>query len=237
MKVRATLLIGICAATVFAAQDSITLARTYKSGDADKYAMNIDVTMMIGQATVKMDLTQTVKKTYDNGDADIESSTANMKLFLNGQEMPADALGSGEGQKPVTQRYDKFFRPVQTGSGNETVARGLMNQFSFMRYGIMLSGQPIKVGETIPIDFSSKETKTTATGSAKLIEVTGGVAKIQSSIKIKTPETGDKAIDLQMTSLIDAASAKPIKVEGTVTDIPPSQGMQIDSLKFTMNKS
>ncbi len=237
MKLRAVLLFGIASATLLAAQDSIKLERVYKAGDADKYALNIDVTMMAGQATVKMDLTQTVKKTYDNGDADIESATANTKLYLNGQEMPSDALGSGEGQKPITQRYDKFFRPVPTGAAETSAARGLMNQFSFMRYGVMLSGQEIKVGETIPVEFDSKDTKTSVTGTAKLLEIVQGVAKIQSSLKIKNPETGDKSIDLQLVSLIDTATSKPVKVEGTVSNIPNTQGVQIDAVKFVMSRS
>lgn len=235
MKKRAILIAGILAVSAWANQDTIKLERSYKANDADKFKLDLLVSMAAGEAAINMNLTQTVKRIYDNGDADIESKSDSVKLKLNGQEIPNDAIGGGEGSAPTVQRFDKYFRPVAaTGAAP---ARGLMNQFNFMRYGVMLSGQDMKVGETMPVTYESKETKTSITGTAKLLSVTNGVAKIESAVKVKNPETGDKPIDLKMTSEIEVSSAKPVRVDGVVTDLPVQSGMEVHTIKFTLVKS
>lgn len=234
MKRRA-LLIVILPVAVLAAQDSLRFERTYKVGEVDRFRMDLGVSMPGSEVAIAMDLTQTVKQAYPNGDADIESKSSNMKLKLNGQEMPNDAISGGEGSPATTQRFDKYYRPVEVKG--EAPARGLMNQFNLMRYGVMLSGQALKVGETVPVVFENKENKTSVSGTAKLVSISNGLAKVESAVKIKNPETGDKAIDLKMTSQIDVSNSKPVRVEGVMTDLPNNAGMPINSIRFSMVRS
>lgn len=235
MRIRALTLICGLAAFGIAAQDAIKLERVYKMSEADSYKMDLVIQTGSGEAAITMDLRQTIKKVYDNGDADIESKTTNLKLKLNGQELPNDAIGGGEDIPATVQRYDKFARPVSI-KGNEPV-KGLMNQFNFMRYGVMLTGQELKVGESVPIQHEDKDAKTSINGTAKLVSIAAGIATIESAIKVKNPETGNKPIDLKMTTQVEVANAKPIKVSGTATDVPSQNGMGIESIKFSMTKN
>jgi len=235
MRIRALSLITLAAVSAWAAQDAVKLQRSYRVSEADTYRLDLSLVTGAGEAAISMDLLQTVTRVYDNGDADIESKTSNMKLKLNGQEIPNDAIGGGEEPKPTVQRFDKFARPVSVQG--TTPPKGLMNQFNFMRYGVMLAGQDLKVGETVPVEVEDKTARTSIKGTAKLVSVASGVATIESAVKVTNPETGDRPIDLKMTSQVDVTTAKPIKVSGTATNIPSQNGMGIESIKFSMTKS
>lgn len=235
MKGRAISLLAIFATTAMAGQSAIKLERAFRDGEVDNYKLALNVSIQdFGEAAIDMSLAQTVKRVYANGDADIESKPSNMVLKLNGQEMPKDAIGAGEGDMSSVQRFDKYFRPVAVPG--TLPARGMMNQVNLMRYGIMLSGQELKVGETMPITYENKDTKTIITGTAKLVSVTSGIAKIESAVKVQNPETGPTKIDLKVTSEVEVATAKPIKVEGVVTDVPAQGGMAIQKIRFSMTK-
>lgn len=234
MKLRALIFLALFSVPAFAAQDAIILQRTFKNGESDNYNLNVTIGMPGNVVDMKMALTQTVKKVYDNGDADIETASNSVKLFMNGQEMPANSKGDGKTDQKETRRFDKYLRPVPGGSAKP--AQGLMNRFGLLLYGVMLSGQPVKKGDIVPVSYEDKDSKTSVEGTAKVVDIAGGYAQIQSTFKVKTPETNGQPVDLNMTSKIDTATTKPSHVEATVTSLPAAEGMKVDSIKFVLDR-
>ncbi|MEQ1933582.1 MAG: hypothetical protein ABL962_06855 [Fimbriimonadaceae bacterium] len=231
MKTRA-LILSLLMASVAFAQGPITLERAYKNGDADKYKLDLGIGTMMGEISIKLDLTQTTKTTHPNGDADIESSVANMKVQFNGSDVPNDALG-GKPVAPVTQRYDKFMRPV----GKQSQAgRGIESFLSLVRLTGMLVGKPLSVGQTIDIDHEDKESLTKMKGKVKVIELVNGVIKLESALQITNPQTGDKPMGINSVAKISSSDAKLLKVEGTVSGVPSAQGISVESVKFALEK-
>ncbi|HVL38389.1 MAG TPA: hypothetical protein VM328_03260, partial [Fimbriimonadaceae bacterium] len=70
------------------------------------------------------------------------------------------------------------------------------------------------------------------TGTVLLESITDGMAKVVSDLNIKTADA-PQPLKVQSTIWVHVASGKATKVEGTAKNIP-SQGFQIDDLKFTM---
>ena len=79
MKAKALIFAALIATTVYASQDSFKFFRTYKTGDKDAYSMEMKMqSPQLGELSMQMAMSQTVKKVYENGDADIETSIDSM---------------------------------------------------------------------------------------------------------------------------------------------------------------
>lgn len=229
MKAKAFLLFMAVAAVTVASQDAVQFARKFKEGEKDVYNMSIQASMAMGQFDIRMQIANTIKKVYDNGDADQETAVSDMKLIMNGNEMP---MPGAQGQKPTLMRINKFGSPADP----KTVAAG-GGMFGGMDQLLSLSqrmmDKPFKVGEVIPIDV--KEKNSTVKGTMKLESITEGVAKMVSDLNVQQ-EGAPKPMKITTTSWMDVASSKANKVEGTVTGVPSQQGMEIDSVKFVMER-
>ena len=214
------------AAAAFAAQDAIKFVRTYKEGDKDSYKLSMQMSMQGGSADMTMKMTSLVKKVYENGDADIESSVSDMKITFNGQTMSPPA------QPPTTTKVNKSGMPV---AGSTARGRGMSGDF--LRYATFLGEKGIKVGETIDIDQAeTADSKTRIKGTLKLESLEEGVAKLIGKFDIWTPEAGDKPMKVASTSWVDVSTAKPNKVEGTISNVSAGPGMELDAIQFTMER-
>ncbi len=231
MKTRALILSLIVVATAVA-QDSVNLERAFKTGEADRYKLDMGVGTQMGEISIKLDLTQTTKATHANGEADIESAIANMKIQFNGSDVPNDALG-GKPIEPTSVRYDKYMRPV----GKQTKAgRGIESFLGILRLTSMLAGTPMKVGQTIDVNNENKDTLTKTTGKVSIAGLLNGVVTLESDLNVKNPQTGDKPMNIKSVAKISATDAKLIRVEGTITGIPGGDGAA-NSVRFLMEKS
>ncbi len=231
MKIKAVVhTLGFVAAA-FAMQDAVTFARSYKEGDKDTFKLNVTASMSVGAAEVSMNMTQTVKKVYENGDADVESQVADMKVSFNGQEMP-----TGGNEVPVnTQRVDKFGRSIGEAQGGNQ----MMNQMSFMRYAGFMGDKPLKLGESVDVDTKDEKTGSRVFGTVKLDKLEAGVATVISNLKVTTKETGEtKPMKMNFVTLLDSATAKINKVSGDISELPAGdQGMTVDSVKLVMERN
>lgn len=232
MRSRALIIaVGLVAAS-FAAQDSITLARTYKEGEKDNYKLALAVSMSLGSADVSMNMAQTIKKVYENGDADIETLVSDMHVMFGGNEVPSGS----EAPKPRTQRVDKFGKPV--GAAEATGAtKNMMEQMAFLRAAMIASDKPLVVGASVDVDRKEESNGTHTWGKVTLEKVEAGIATIQSDLQQTNKATGDKPMNLKFKTLVETASAKLIRVDGTVTNIPAGDGgMQIDSVVIKVER-
>jgi len=227
MKFKA-LIIGVALVSVaLAGQATIRLTRSFKVGDADAYKFHIIPTMALGDADVTMKINQTVKKVYDNGEADIENSMADFHVMFNGTEVPA-----GNPDQTTTVHVDKHGMPTQMGKGG-------MAKLQFVRFASAFFDRDLKEGDTIPIDFTDPANpKTSVKGSAQVASIANGEAKIVSDMKITDPDF-DTPANLHMVSFFDVATSKPNRVEGDVTNIniQPDEGAPpITAMKFVMER-
>lgn len=223
------------AATAFAMQDEFLMTRKYKEGETDKYKLAVTATMAIGQADINMLMNQTTKKVYENGDADIETQIAEMRMSFGGNElpMPNDQMPS------MTQKFDKFGRPVgqpQTQGGG--AGAGMMSQMSFMKYVGFTGDQPMKVGQEVKIDAKDEKDGSHTTGTILLEKIENGMAFINATLSVKNKQTGDTPMKVAMKSQVKVENGKLAKVEGDITNLPPNeQGMTVDSVKILMEKT
>ncbi|MBX7132355.1 MAG: hypothetical protein K1X67_06730 [Fimbriimonadaceae bacterium] len=216
------LIAGLALATAAIAQDTIDLTRLYKVGDVDKYKMDMKMVGQMGEVTVSLDLTQTIKKLYDNGDADIESQSGEVKIVAMGQNM------NQPGGPATTQRHNKLGQPVGVKGGG---------QMDFMRFATFIGDGKAKVGETVTIDYKDAENpKNTAKGTVKIDSLENGVAKILIDLDVTSPNTGDKPMKMKMTNWYDVAAHKPNKMVGKITNLPQAGGMPMDSVDITMTR-
>lgn len=238
MKFKALLFAGCLAVVAFAAQDPLNLTRTYKDGEKDTYKMAVTVSLPIGSADINLNMTQVVKKVFENGDADIETTVSDMRMSFGGNEIPAQA-GAPAPQGRV-QRYNKFGQPVGGSAPAAAGDRGaaMMDQMSFLRYAMFTGEKPMAVGVPVDIDAKDEKAGTRTWGKITLVKIENGVATISSELKSTNKQTGEsKPMNLKFTSLVDTASSKLNKVDGTVTDLPANeQGMQVDSVKILMER-
>ncbi len=231
MKTRALLFVGCLAAAALAAQDPVSLSRTYKEGDKDNYKLAVTANMAIGSADISMNLMQTIKKVYENGDADVETQVTEMKMSFGGNEMPMPNNNS----PARSQRVDKFGRPVgaSTGPGGNN----MMDQMSFMRYAGFVGDKPVAVGATIDVDNKDEKAGSRTWGKVTLVKIESGIATVSSDLKQTNKQTGDKPMVMKFTSLVDMVSGKLDKVDGDITDLPSNdQGMTVDSVKLNMER-
>lgn len=224
------LMLVAVAATAFAVQDQFQLLRTYKEGDRDHYKMAVTATMAMGAVDMTMNMHQTVKKVYDNGDADIETQMADMKMSFGGQEMPAPT----QDIPAVVQKFDKLGRPVGQPQGQ---TNPMMSQMSFMKYAGFTGDKPLKVGETLKVDAKDEKDSSHTTGTILLEKIEGGFAFITANLQVKNKQTGDNPMKIVMKSQIVTESGKLHKVDGDITNLPDSgQGMTVDQVKLTMER-
>lgn len=227
MKVKNIFLGLALVAFAGATQGTFKFERVYKLNEKDTYKSKIDVVASMGEINVSMNIANTVKKVYDNGDADIETALSELKVSMGGQEMPA-----GSSAPPaMSQRYSKFGESIGEMTGGDEMT-SQMNFFKYARLGVK---EPMSVGQTIKISSKDEKKKEEVSGTVKFESLTNGIAALVTELDVKKDGT-EKPMHIKMTSSIDAASSKLEKVVGTVTGVP-AEGIDIDSLKFTMERN
>lgn len=235
MKARALFISFVLTAAAFAVvQDEVKFNRTFKSGEKDKYTFRVQGKMPMGEMDITMSMLQEILKVHENGDADQKTTIADVKLLMNGSDMTQMVPPGAFGQ-PVTVRISKNGMPVD----KKAAAQGPAGMGQLMSIGNSIAfDKPMKVGQTIPINQTDpKDPKSKVTGSMTLESITDGVAKILSTVEITTAQTTSKPMKIVSTSWIEVASAKPNKVEGTLTGMPEQGGMSFEDMKFSMERA
>lgn len=211
--------------TVKTAQDTIKIEYQWKEGDSDTYQYKMSAVTAMGDFVMGMKVAQKVTKVYENGDADVLFSSSETKITVNGQEMP----GGPQGARSYTIRFNKQGVPV-----GETQQGG--NFAGMFRYIRILSDKPLKVGESINVDYTNPQnTKNTVKGTITLESIEKGMGKFISKFDITTPQT-EKPLKLVMTSWIDVATSKLEKAEGTISNLPSSSAGQVDAIQFVVER-
>src|SRR2546423_9013029 len=227
MKAKALIFALALSAAALAGQGTFRLTRSFKVGDTDMYKLHSTATMSMGDADISMKIDQTVKKVYDNGEADIESGMSDVHVMFNGSEVPAPI--STEKQ---TVHVDKKGMPTSLG-------KGAMGRLQFVRFASAFFDRDLKVGDMVPIDLADPANpKSKVTGTCQVMSFANGEAKIVADLKITDPDNATPA-NLHLVSFFDVAASKPNRVEGDVTNMnvqPDESAPPITAMKFVMER-
>jgi hypothetical protein len=209
---RRTIFLSLAALTTLAlAQDSFSPARTYAAGEKDTYGLSLKIDAGQYDIAIVGKIYYMVKKAFENGDADIESRAGEMMMTVMGQETKQPA-----GDIRVL-RYNKFGVAIEKGIPKE------QRQPLFMKFLTYRPSQEMKVGQTVKIsEVLEDENKTEVKGTAKLENVTDGIAKISSSLDI-TGKKGSKPLHIDSTGYYDAKTSKLNRTEAKVTNVDPGE--------------
>lgn len=224
----------IVAAAAFALQDEVKFSRTYKAGEKDKYAFKVQTKTPMGDVDMTMSMTQEILKVYDNGDADQKTTIADMKMMMNGTDM-SSMLPPGAMGQPVIVRINK--NGMAVAKTKAPANQGMMGGMGdLVALGNFLSEKAFKVGQPVPIDISDpKDPKTKVKGTMTLEALEAGVARVKSDLEV-TSAQATKPIKVQTTAWVEVATSKPNKIEGTVNNVTGPQGMEIETIKYSMER-
>ena len=228
MRAKSVLILGAVVACAFAAQDGFKFERRYTGGEADTYNMSASLESSLGPIDLAMTMTQAVKKVYDNGDADIETTIESLKVNAMGRERDEPA------RPPTMSRLNKRGAPIPPAAGTPAGGggQGRMGMFlNFARFAGVMSDAAMKVGVAIPFEDVATGTK----GTVTLESITDGVAILVSKAEVKNAE-GGAPMTVDTRAWVVTASSKFNKLEGTVKNPPAQPQLSIDSIKMTMSR-
>jgi hypothetical protein len=222
MKTRIILIALVAIAATVSPAQTLNTARKYVEGASDAYTMKMTMNSSMGEVAMSMGMLQKIVKVYDNGDADIETSTSDMVVNVGGQEIRPP---SG---KAESMRFSKYGIPL-------TAKKAAGGGIDFSRFGTYFGEKELAVGETYSFDQVEKDNpKNHAKGTAKLLSIENGKAKLAilvDSFKDKV----EKPMHLEGTVVLDAATCKMLRFEGKATELPPmGGGMTVTSASFVI---
>ena len=213
-------------ALAFALQDTVRFERTYQIGESDDYNLKMAMTTELGEIEISLRQTQTVKKVFEDGSADIEFALKQLKVFALGQEHEQP------NQPPKTVRMTKNGVPANFAS---TARSGGMN-LAFARFTSVLPDKPLKVGEVVEVNFADTENmKSRVNGTIKLESLKDGVAKLLINLQIHTDGLA-KPIKVAESSLLEVATSKLNRSEATISDLPSAPGMDLQVIQLIIER-
>ena len=221
MKTTLLLLAGLLIAA--APQAPVTFARTYKVGEVDKYKLDLDVQGIV-HYQMQAEIVRTVKKTYDDGSADIETTVQDVHAKVNGEDQPSQGLAP----QPATRKFDKSGAPI----GGDPNPNGL----DFMRFAAILPAKPIGEGGKEPVSVVDPDHPTSAiVGNITLDSVKDGKANLSADLTV-SDGSHQQPMKVKSKSIVDIASGKLDTIDGTLDTIPGLESLQIKSAKFTITR-
>jgi hypothetical protein len=221
---------AVSAQAVQAQDKPVTLARTYKAGDVQRYKVTVNASVMGMDVIVTSTAKNTIKEIKKNGDVVIEAADEGTKVSFGGQEQeqPAGA--------PITETRSKTGKLVdlKTDPASQALLSPEIQKMSAMVSDIIVSEKAVKPGESWETEFDNPAVK----GKKLTVKTTFvGTEKVEGKElwKVKqslTAETGMESakVSHDYTTWLDPANGRLVKLEGTVKDIPT----QFGPLSWTM---
>ncbi|RMG23353.1 MAG: hypothetical protein D6724_08520 [Armatimonadetes bacterium] len=210
------------AAVVWAAQDAVTLKRVFVAGEERTLYANLSVESSFGEILVQLDLREKTLEA-DGDKATVELALSNLRVKMGDQEMPSNP------PQPLRLRMNS------QGFVLNGLPVAVGNNLAFLRYLFVLPGSPLSVGKAVPFAFESSDPSgTKLTGEAALLRVSDGNAVVTVRSKLLGPGFS-KEMSLAYTAKFDLKTGKLVEADGTVTNVPALQGMEVTAIQFTID--
>lgn len=230
MKAKAigiSLLIGLTLASIqiaFAGESAISLLRTYKVGEVSRYKSTISANLMGTDVLVTQTIKEEVKEVKENGHAVIVSTNEGGKVSANGQEQDIPPT------PPITTTRDRLgklvdFKKDESPQGLTTPEiERLMTALS----DTLFTDKPVRAGDTWQVEIDNpvvKDKKVVVKGAFLGTEAVDGrnLWKVKQSGEADVDANGTK-MTYEFTAWLNPANGQPVKVDGSVKDLPTQFG-------------
>lgn len=195
------------------AQETISLARTFKPGEVDKFRSKMTVTVNGAEVETTINYSEKVKKVNKDGTAEVEIATSSVEIRIMGVIVDAPKLPS------FIQKYSKSGVPLGMPSGGQGQARML----DYARIIGPLMDKALSIGKEYDVEWvDPKDERNKISGKVRVESVVKGIAKIIGAYDSWNDKTVKDPVKISLTLLMDIASSKPTKFEGTIVNPPNS---------------
>jgi hypothetical protein len=205
-------------------ESAVSLLRTYKAGEISRYKSTITANLMGTEVVVTQTIKEEVKEVKENGHAVIVSTNEGGKVSANGQEQEIPST------PPITTTRDRLgklmdFKKEQSPQGlTSPEVERLMTALS----DTLFTDKPVKAGDTWQIEIDNpvvKEKKVVVKGAFLGTEALDGrdLWKVKQSGEADIDSNGAK-MSYEFTAWLNPANGQPVKVEGSVKDLPTQFG-------------
>ena len=214
---------------VFAgAQQTFSLSRSFKAGEVDKYRSKMSMTVNGAEVETILEYREKVSKVNKDGSAEVEVTTTSVEIKIMGVVVDTPKL-------PVMiQKYSKSGLPLGMPTGGQGQARVM----DYSRIIGPIMDKLLTVGKEYPLEWiDPKDERNKVTGKIRIETVVNGIAKIIGNYESWNDKTVKNPVKMSITLLMDIASAKPSKIEGTVTNPPKSsETLEVEEGKFVVER-
>lgn len=228
MKTSAVLCILAVMVSACFAQETINLARRFKVGEVDKYQSRMTVTMNGADMETLINYSERVKKVNKDGTAEVEIAVSSVEIKILGVSVDSPKLPS------FIQKYSKSGVPLGMPSGGQGQARML----DYARIIGPLMDKALSIGKEYEVEWvDPKDERNKISGKVRVESVVKGIAKIVGAYDSWNEKTVKDPVKISLTLLIDVASSKPNRFEGTILN-PPTAGdtTGIEQGKFVVER-
>lgn len=211
-----------------AAQETISLARSFKPGEVDKYRSRMSVSVNGAEVETVINYTEKVKKVNKDGSAEVEVATSSVEIRIMGMLVDSPKLPT------FVQKYSKTGVPIGMPSGGQGQARML----DYARIIGPLMDKALSVGKEYDVEWvDPKDERNKISGKVRVESVVRGIAKIVGSYDSWNDKTVKDPVKISLTLLMDVASSKPVRFEGTIVNPPSSNDPTgIEQGKFVVER-
>lgn len=196
------------------AQDTISLARNFKAGEVDKYRSKMTVTVNGADVETTIEYSEKVKKVNIDGSAEVEVTTTSVEIKILGVVVDTPKLPA------FLQKYSKSGVPQGMPAGTQGQARML----DYSRIIGPMMDKVLSVGKEYAVEWvDPKDDRNKISGKVRLESVVKGLAKIIGNYSSWNDKTTKDPVKISLSLLMDVASSKPTKFEGTIIN-PTNSG-------------
>ncbi len=213
--------------------DAVTLVRTAKKGDINKYSVEATASVSGVEASLKNTLKYEVKEVKADGVVVVEVSDEGGKLVFGGMEMDAP-------QSPaVTETREKSGKLTKAVSAadNPVFPAEVVSLLAAVRE-VVFTDKPVKSGDTWNVEFDNPAVK----GKKITLKSTySGIDKVDGKDFWKVKHTGEAEVNaagekvtFEMTEWREPATGRIEKGESSVKGIPTAM---LGNINMTMKTS
>lgn len=193
---------------------ALDLGRVYQVGETDRFSVTVQIETGAGSVDMTMRQVQVVKRLLDDGQAEVESRTDGLEAKMNGEKIPIEGASQ---MPPVNLVIDRWGWQLRVPA----VGRGSGASVAFLRYALVLPRGRLEVGRSVPVE-ADLPIGSRVSGSARLVSVENGVARIIQSLEIVSRgQSGPQT--LTMTTWVETKTSRIVRVEGQAS-APPTAG-------------
>jgi hypothetical protein len=196
------LLLGL--AVLAAGQESVRLQRNLVVGQSSIYKLHFSGPAQFADLDVTQTTSQKVTSIAQDGSAEVQYTILSRKVLVNGSDF------STKPDPPFKHRVDKSGIPLDGDKKD-------FDRNDFSRYLEGLFDRDLKVGDTVPIERSMPDGKQKATGSLKLLKLSGDEAAFDA--KISVPRGIQAPTVLRGQVRLNTKDGTLVEIEATVENL------------------